>query len=142
MDADNLAKPRQSIISEVFLSKRPTDEPSETVAKNSALMQAAIDGLRHIAAMDGDKATFRNGVGFSRYTWKTGNWLAGLDTLTERQLKTAINICKFHSRQFPKEIGERFSRAIDRRQSFMFSIVWSTLGTFRPTKAYRLSPII
>lgn len=75
-------------------------------------MRAAVhDGCRGLSVADEDRATRRNGVGWSPATSRPGHWLAGLDGLDARQAAIGLRLLRRHARQLPDDLLVRLGLA-------------------------------
>lgn len=79
-------------------------EPEMGRAEDPEIQAAALAGVRHITASDGDWASLHNGIGWSKSTTCDGHVLAGLDRLTVAQTSHALRLLRVHRKQLPPRL--------------------------------------
>lgn len=87
---------------------------TETVTRAAIVREAAtmsqeraaaiLEGLRMLSAMDADRASQRNGMGFSQADTFIGNRLAQLKSLTAKQAALGAKLVNKYRRQLPAEV--------------------------------------
>lgn len=75
---------------------------TEAAQMTPARIAAVQDGLRQLAAMDGDRARDVNGMGFSKIDVEIGHKLASLYVLTPKQAALGSKLVKKYRRQVPE----------------------------------------
>ena len=89
---------------------RTRDESIARHAQNDA-ERAAVAGLQALAALDDDRASYRNGVGFSQATGAAGHALAALLAaglpILESDWTVAVKICQTHKKQLSQLVLEK-----------------------------------
>ncbi|MBO1020425.1 hypothetical protein IPV08_10640 [Methylobacterium sp. SD274] len=83
------------------------------LAADPDVRAAALEGCRILSALDGDRASKRNGEGWGQDDTGVGHLLAERKELTEREAAHALRLLHHHRRQLPVELRSRaFDAAI------------------------------
>jgi len=77
-----------------------------SVKISPAQMRAILEGLRQLTAMDGDRASSLNGMGFSKSDTFIGQRLSQLPHLTPKQAVLGAKLVNRYRKQLPPELVE------------------------------------
>lgn len=81
--------------------------PELVRAGDPAIRIAAAEALAHVTALDADRASRRNDVGWSRATTLAGHVLTGKGDLDEAHASHALRILRLHHVQVPPTLRDR-----------------------------------